>query len=64
MAEMDDDFYEPDEPVDHVIRAFEEGEKGVTGHATWSSTSFLKLPGRIGKLLNLTNKSTRELPAR
>ena len=64
MAEMDD-FYESDEPVDDVIRAFERGEKGVTGRVTWSNTSFLKIPGWVGRLRdNLTNKSTKELPAR
>ncbi len=64
MAAMDD-FYEDDEPVEEVIRAFNEGEKGVTGPATWSSSAFLNLPGRIGKLLDrLHNQSTKELPAR
>lgn len=63
MAEMDD-FYEPDEPVEDVIRAFEEGDKGVTGHLTWSDTSFLPVPGWIGRLReNAANKSTIELPA-
>ena len=63
MAEKDD-FYEPDEPVEEVIRAFEQGQKGVTGHVTWSDTSFLPVPGWIGRLReNLDNKSTKELPA-
>jgi hypothetical protein len=63
MAEIED-FYEDDEPVEHVIQAFERGEKGLTGRATWSDTSYFRLPGRVEKLLNnLSNKSTRELPA-
>jgi len=63
MAEIDD-FYEDDEPVDHVMRAFEQGEKGLTGRATWSDTSYFRLPGRVENILiKLTNKSTRELPA-
>lgn len=59
------DFYEPDEPVEDVIRAFEQGEKGLTGHVTWSDTSFLPLPFWAGRLREDpdTNKSTRELPA-
>ena len=63
---MDDtDFYEPDEPVEDVIRAFEQGEKGLTGHVTWSDTSFLPLPLWVGRLPEnpSANKSTTELPA-
>jgi hypothetical protein len=63
MAEIDD-FYEPDEPVEHVIQAFERGEQGVTGRVTWSYTDNLKIPGRFGRLIgNLANKSTKELHA-
>ncbi|MDG4791049.1 hypothetical protein O7626_41380 [Micromonospora sp. WMMD1102] len=59
-----DEFYEADEPVDKIIEAFNRGEKGVTGRPTWSNTSYLKLPGRVEQIIsNLTNKSTRELPA-
>lgn len=28
-----DDFYEPDEPIDDIMKAFERGEKGKTGRA-------------------------------
>lgn len=60
-----DDFYEPDEPVDKIISAFESGEKGVTGHPTWSGTSYLTVARPIEqKFDSLANKSTRELVSR
>ncbi|BCJ64833.1 hypothetical protein [Polymorphospora rubra] len=59
-----DEFFEPDEPVDKITKAFERGEKGLTGRTTWSATSYLKLPASVGLVLeNLSNKTTRELPA-
>ncbi|WP_422737052.1 hypothetical protein ACN263_26935 [Micromonospora sp. WMMD729] len=59
-----DEFYESDEPLDKIKNAFDRGEKGHTGRATWSVTSYLKLPASVGLVVDhLSNKTTRELPA-
>ncbi|GAA1800847.1 hypothetical protein HC028_08655 [Planosporangium flavigriseum] len=63
MGRMDD-FYEPDEPVEEILRAFEQGEKGVTSPVTWAKTEYLKLPGlaSLGRILSCSsNKTTPQL---
>ena len=58
-----DDFYEDDEPVEQVVRTFDEGEKGLTGQRSWGRTDYLKLPEirGISRISSATNLSTREL---
>lgn len=40
-----DDFYEQDEPLDDVLKAFNEGDKGVTARPTRGQTALLLLKG-------------------
>jgi hypothetical protein len=39
------DFYEPDEPVDEVIKAFQQGEPGLTRRPTRGWTQYLAIKG-------------------
>jgi hypothetical protein len=63
MGHMDD-FYEPDEPVEEILKAFERGEKGLTASVAWAKTEYLKLPGLsgLGRIATrYSNKSTPQL---
>jgi hypothetical protein len=39
-----DDFYEPDEPVDDVLKAFQRGDKGSTVAPSRGKTVDLQIP--------------------
>lgn len=47
MTDVNNDFFEDDEPVEKVIAAFERGKKRLTGTGSRGQTAYLSVPGNV-----------------